>query len=180
MRTRGRVRAASPIGLRAVAAPAAAAAAAPSLGRSFAFLLASAVAQRGVPFLVNVAVARKLTAQEFGVPTVHFALVRGRCSSSRPRAETRPPTQVSTLVLTTREGFRRACLRREATEAGALHAAWFVVPAGAAVALAAAAGARLALGAQALRTPYGVAVLWHCLAGATAHAVRSAHGHNPS
>ena len=75
MRTRGRVRAVSPPPLRTVAAPVAA----PSLGRSFAFLFASAAAQRGVPFLVNVAVARKLTAQEFGVPTVHFALARG-CS----------------------------------------------------------------------------------------------------
>ena len=48
---------------------------APSLGRSFGFLFTSAAVSRGVPFLVNVAVAHKLTPQEYGVPTVHFALV---------------------------------------------------------------------------------------------------------
>jgi hypothetical protein len=47
----------------------------PSLGRSFGFLFTSAAVSRGVPFLVNVAVAHKLTPQEYGVPTVHFALV---------------------------------------------------------------------------------------------------------
>lgn len=48
----------------------------PSLGAAFGFLLTSAAVSRGVPFLVNVAVAHKLTPHEFGIPTVHFALVR--------------------------------------------------------------------------------------------------------
>ena len=48
----------------------------PSLGAAFGVLLTSAAVSRGVPFLVNVAVAHKLTPHEFGIPTVHFALVR--------------------------------------------------------------------------------------------------------
>ena len=48
----------------------------PSLGRALRFFAASAALSRGVPFLLNVAVARRLTPAEFGVPTVHFALVR--------------------------------------------------------------------------------------------------------
>ena len=48
----------------------------PSLGRALRFFAASAALSRGVPFLLNVAVARRLTPAELGVPTVHFALVR--------------------------------------------------------------------------------------------------------
>lgn len=48
----------------------------PSLGAAFGVLITSAAVSRGVPFLVNVAVAHKLTPHEFGIPTVHFALVR--------------------------------------------------------------------------------------------------------
>ena len=48
----------------------------PSLGRTLRFFTASALLSRGVPFLLNVAVARRLTPAELGVPTVHFALVR--------------------------------------------------------------------------------------------------------
>ena len=47
-----------------------------SLGKSFGFLLTSAAVSRGVPFVVNVLVAHRLTPQQYGVPTVHFALVR--------------------------------------------------------------------------------------------------------
>ena len=48
----------------------------PSLGRALRFFAASALLSRGVPFLLNVAVARRLAPAELGVPTVHFALVR--------------------------------------------------------------------------------------------------------
>ena len=49
-------------------------------------------ASRLLPFIVNVMVARRLTPEEFGVPTVHFQLL-------------------STVILTSREGFRRALMR---------------------------------------------------------------------
>jgi len=54
----------------------------PSLGRALRFFAASAALSRGVPFLLNVAVARRLTPAELGVPTVHFALVRARRSAA--------------------------------------------------------------------------------------------------
>jgi len=47
---------------------------------------------RLLPFVVNTLVARRLTPEEFGVPTVHFQLL-------------------STVILTCREGFRRALMR---------------------------------------------------------------------
>ena len=47
---------------------------------------------RVLPFIVNTLVARRLTPEEFGVPTVHFHLL-------------------STVILTCREGFRRALMR---------------------------------------------------------------------
>ena len=71
---------------------------------------------RILPFAVNTAVARRLTPEEFGIPSVHFSLL-------------------TTVVLTTREGFRRACLRG-GDDASALSAVWLVVPIGAAVAAA--------------------------------------------
>ena len=53
---------------------------------------------RLLPFIVNAMVARRLTPEEFGVPTVHFQLL-------------------STVILTSREGFRRALMRdTKATE----------------------------------------------------------------
>jgi hypothetical protein len=86
MRTRSRAAGASPASLRrAVSEPEKRppgdagthqASAPPSLGAAFGVLLTSAAVSRGVPFLVNVAVAHKLTPHEFGIPTVHFALVR--------------------------------------------------------------------------------------------------------
>ena len=52
-------------------------------GRALRYFTASALLSRGVPFLLNVAVARRLTPAELGVPTVHFALVR---NAARARA----------------------------------------------------------------------------------------------
>jgi hypothetical protein len=134
----------------------------PSLGRALRFFAASAALSRGVPFLLNIAVARRLTPAELGVPTVHFALVRALRSQSLRRTRL-TPRQVSTAVLTVREGFRRACLRHDA--ATALAVGWLAVPAGAVVALLVAAGARVALGAEA-SSPYGTAVAVVCAAGA--------------
>ena len=87
-----------------------------SLARRFSFLSATQLISRLLPFAVNTAVARRLTPEEFGVPSVHFALL-------------------TTAVLTTREGFRRACLRGDAADR-ALSVAWLVVPLGIAVAVA--------------------------------------------
>ena len=54
--------------------------------------------------------ARRLTPEEFGVPTVHFYLL-------------------STAILTTREGFRRA-LMRDSVKDASLGYAWLVLPIG--------------------------------------------------
>jgi hypothetical protein len=63
----------------------------------FIFAVTQAVS-RLLPFIVNAMVARRLTPEEFGVPTVHFQLL-------------------STVILTSREGFRRALMRdTKATE----------------------------------------------------------------
>ena len=62
----------------------------PSLGRALRFFAASAALSRGVPFLLNVAVARRLSPAELGVPTVHFALVRALSLSSLRRARLTP------------------------------------------------------------------------------------------
>jgi hypothetical protein len=69
-------------------------------------------------------------------------------------------------VLTAREGFRRACLRGDTDDSAALATSWLAVPAGAVVACAVACAARAALGAAAMSTPYGAAVLTVCAAGA--------------
>ena len=63
-----------------------------------------------LPFFINTLVARQLTPEEFGVPTVHFYLL-------------------STVILTTREGFRRALMRDSVSDAS-LRYAWFVLPIG--------------------------------------------------
>lgn len=60
--------------------------------------------------------ARRLTPEEFGVPTVHFYLL-------------------STVILTTREGFRRA-LMRDSVQEGSLSHAWLVLPFGGILAIA--------------------------------------------
>lgn len=128
--------------------------------RRFAYLFLNQLLSRVLPFAVNVVLARRLTPAEFGIPAVHFALARRAppqprpaiakhslaplqrpCNrnserSARPRAESRagptPSTspQLNTVVLTAREGFRRACLRGgEGAESArrALSVAWFVV-----------------------------------------------------
>lgn len=56
------------------------------------------VVSRLLPFIVNTMVARRLAPEEFGVPTVHFQLL-------------------STVILTCREGFRRALMRHGDTDA---------------------------------------------------------------
>ena len=68
----------------------------------------------------------------------------------------------STFILTTREAFRRGCLRREAAEAEALQAGWLAAPLGAVVALLFALLCRLAL-AQ-VDAPYRQALYVYCLA----------------
>jgi len=90
-----------------------------------------------------------------------------------PRAADASRRQVSTAVLTVREGFRRACLRHDA--AAALAVGWLAVPAGAAVALLVAAATRVALGAEA-SSPYGTAVAVVCAAGACGAACAHAAG----
>jgi hypothetical protein len=154
----------------------------PTLGRSFLFLAASAALSRGAPFAVNVAVARRLTPTQLGVPTIHFALVRPQAATPRVAAsqyeraacmscaQRRCSVQVSTLVLTVREGFRRACLRHDSDDAAALAVGWLAVPTGALVAALVACAARVALGAAAMATPYGAALCLVCAAGACAHA----------
>lgn len=109
--------------------------------RSFAFLSVSALLSRGLPFVVNVAVARRLTPSEFGVSVVHFALV-------------------STVVLTVREPFRRACLRGSDRVAS-----WLVLPTGFCVASVLSAVLHFSV-STGRSTAYGAALQLHCLAGA--------------
>jgi len=64
----------------------------PGFVRGYAYLFLTQVMSRLLPFVVNIMVARRLTPEEYGVPTVHFQLI-------------------STIILTCREGFRRALMR---------------------------------------------------------------------
>jgi len=72
--------------------------------------VATQLTSKLLPFFINTLVARQLTPEEFGVPTVHFYLL-------------------STVILTTREGFRRA-LMRDSTGDASLAYAWLVLPIG--------------------------------------------------
>ena len=72
--------------------------------------VATQLASKLLPFFLNVLVARKLTPEEFGIPTVHFYLL-------------------STVILTTREGFRRALMRDSVSDASVGYAR-FVLPIG--------------------------------------------------
>ncbi|KAK3251439.1 hypothetical protein CYMTET_39218 [Cymbomonas tetramitiformis] len=60
--------------------------------QSFAYIMGAQILARLVPFAINTLVARRMTPRDLGVSTVHFSLAL-------------------TVVLTSREGFRRACLR---------------------------------------------------------------------
>ena len=77
-----------------------------------------------------------------------------------------PVCQVSTVVLTAREGFRRVCLRRELSDSEAVRTACLAAPAGVLAALGVAATATASLGgvSPALASPYGQAVLVLCIA----------------
>ena len=77
-----------------------------------------------------------------------------------------PLPQVSTVVLTAREGFRRVCLRRELSETEAVRTACLAAPAGVLAALGVATTATASLGGvtRALASPYGQAVLVLCAA----------------
>lgn len=144
-------------------------AAAPTLGRAFAYLASSAALSRGAPFLVNIAVARRLTPTQLGVPTVHFALVRAamRSGTCAPVLTAHACVlQISTLVLTVREGFRRACLRSDADAADASALGWLVVPSGAVAAAVVAVSLRCKLPEAAAGTAYGAALGGVCAAGA--------------
>ena len=77
-----------------------------------------------------------------------------------------PVCQVSTVVLTAREGFRRVCLRRELSDSEAVRTACLAAPAGVLAALGVASTATASLGGvtPALASPYGQAVLVLCAA----------------
>ena len=87
--------------------------------------------------------ARQLTPEEFGVPTVHFYLL-------------------STVILTTREGFRRA-LMRDSVDEGSLGYAWFVLPLGFALSIAVPAGVITSQKISASE-PYGLALVYYGIA----------------
>lgn len=87
--------------------------------------------------------ARQLTPEEFGVPTVHFYLL-------------------STVILTTREGFRRALMRDSVSDTS-LRYAWFVLPIGGFLSIAVPVGV---LWTQNISTaePYGLALAYYGVA----------------
>lgn len=93
-----------------------------------------------LPFFINTLVARQLTPEEFGVPTVHFYLL-------------------STVILTTREGFRRALMRDSVSDAS-LRYAWFVLPVGGFLSIAV---PTAVLWSQNISTaePYGLALAYY-------------------
>jgi len=62
------------------------------LVRTFGYLILSQVVARVLPFMVNALVTRRLTPEEMGVATIHYALVLS-------------------ITLNSREGFRRASVR---------------------------------------------------------------------
>jgi oligosaccharide translocation protein RFT1 len=88
-------------------------------------------------------VARRLTPEEFGVPTVHFYLL-------------------STAILTTREGFRRA-LMRDSVKDSSLGYVWFVLPIGGFLSVAVPFGVIWSQNIS-TRNPYGVALLYYSAA----------------
>lgn len=85
-------------------------------------------------------VARRLTPEEFGVPTVHFYLL-------------------STAILTTREGFRRA-LMRDSVKDASLGYAWLVLPIGGFLSIVIPLGVIWSQNIS-TREPYGLALLYY-------------------
>ena len=93
-----------------------------------------------LPFFINTLVARRLTPEEFGVPTVHFYLL-------------------STAILTTREGFRRA-LMRDSLKDASLGYAWLVLPIGGFLSIVIPLGVIWSQNIS-TREPYGLALLYY-------------------
>ena len=87
--------------------------------------------------------ARRLTPEEFGVPTVHFYLL-------------------STAILTTREGFRRA-LMRDSVKDASLGYAWLVLPIGGFLSTVIPLGVIWSQNIS-TREPYGLALLYYSAA----------------
>lgn len=85
---------------------------APSLGRAWALLSASALVSRLLPFAASVAAARRLSPESFGVSSVHFSLV-------------------GAAVVVVREPARRWAARSPSS----LPFVWLVVPCGALIGL---------------------------------------------
>ncbi|OUS49339.1 nuclear division RFT1-like protein [Ostreococcus tauri] len=115
----------------------------PSFAIGFAYLLATQLTSKLLPFFINTLVARRLTPEEFGVPTVHFYLL-------------------STVILTTREGFRRA-LMRDSVEESSLGYAWLVLPVGGFLSIAVPFAVVWSQNIS-TSTPYGQALLYYGVA----------------
>ena len=119
------------------------------LAAGFAHLAAAQAASRGLAFALNLAAARRLGPEAYGLGAVQFHLL------------------TTTVLFLAREGVRRASLRAGATPGrrALVGAAWLCPPAGAAVALALALVVQRWRGGGSLRgDAYARAVAWHGVA----------------
>ncbi len=119
------------------------------LAAGFAHLAAAQAASRGLAFALNLAAARRLGPEAYGLGAVQFHLL------------------TTTVLFLAREGVRRASLRAGATPGrrALVGAAWLCPPAGAAVALALALVVQRWRGGRGLRgDAYARAVAWHGVA----------------
>mmetsp|Transcript_57011 Transcript_57011/g.180430 ORF Transcript_57011/g.180430 Transcript_57011/m.180430 type:complete len:235 (+) Transcript_57011:148-852(+) len=90
----------------------------------FLHLMASQVSSRVLTFVVNLLIARRLTPEAYGVTSIQFHLI------------------MTTILFLSREGFRRGCMRSDASQwkmdgvarTQLRNTAWLVLPLGLAVA----------------------------------------------
>ena len=116
------------------------------LAAGFAHLAAAQAASRGLAFALNLAAARRLGPEAYGLGAVQFHLL------------------TTTVLFLAREGVRRASLRAGATPGrrALVGAAWLCPPAGAAIALALAIVVQRWRGGGGLHADaYARAVAWH-------------------